>query len=98
MKYESLDLRDLPRGPIAIQGSNEAGKTTIGECIAFALFGRTVRTEDTDPAQAIHWNSDRCTTTIEVELGSRDEGGGQGTHKIERTVDRAGATEARLYG
>ena len=32
MRYESLELLDLPRGAIAIEGDNEAGKTTIGEC------------------------------------------------------------------
>ena len=55
---------------IALVGENEAGKSTIGEAIAFSIFGRTIRTEDTDPTQAIHWDADECRTAIDVGLGS----------------------------
>jgi DNA repair exonuclease SbcCD ATPase subunit len=104
MKYESLELTDLPLGAIAIEGENEAGKTTIGEAVAFALFGRTVRTEETDPAQAIHWDSDHGSTTIEFELRDTDGTGDpalahrqSGVYKLERRIERAGAVEARLF-
>jgi DNA repair exonuclease SbcCD ATPase subunit len=92
MRYELLELAGLPRGVIALEGENESGKSTIGEAIAFSLFGRTIRTEDTDPSQAIHWDSDVCTTTIDVEFP------GRGVHRIERRVARTGEFEARLTG
>lgn len=42
LKYTSLDLQELPeQGLIAISGLNESGKSTVGETICFALFGRT---------------------------------------------------------
>lgn len=92
MRWELLELQDLPRGVIAVSGENESGKTTIGEAVAFAIFGRTVRTEATDPSQAIHWDQDACRTAIELEVA------GKGLHRIERVVDRVGAFEARLLG
>lgn len=104
MKYENLELADLPQGAIAVEGENEAGKTTLGECVAFGLFGRTVRTEETDPAQAIHWDADKASTTIEFEL--RNTNGAtnpdlahrqEGIYKIERSIERGGHAEARLY-
>ena len=40
-KYEVLTVNDLPEyGLIAISGLNESGKSSIGEAIFFALFGR----------------------------------------------------------
>lgn len=92
MRYELLELVDLPRGVIGLVGENEAGKTTVGEAVAFALFGRTIRTEGTDPTQAIHWEKDECRTRLDIELS------GRGVHRIERRVARTGELEARLTG
>lgn len=92
MRFERLELTDLPAGVIGLAGENEAGKTTVGEAIAFALFGRTIRTEGTDPTQAIHWERDECRTRVDVELP------GRGVHRIERLVARTGEFEARLTG
>lgn len=92
MRFELLELGELPRGVIGLVGENEAGKTTIGEAVAFALFGRTIRTEGTDPTQAIHWEKDECRTRIAVELP------GRGVHRVERLVARTGEFEARLIG
>jgi exonuclease SbcC len=102
MKYEHLELTDLPSGAIAVEGENEAGKTTLGEAVAFGLFGRTVRTEETDPSQAIHWDSERAATTVEFELKNTGNNGElahreEGVYKIERTIERSGHSEARLY-
>jgi hypothetical protein len=90
MRYETLELKDLPKGVIAIVGENESGKSTIGEAIAFAVFGRAIRTEGTDPTQAIHWDADECTTAIEIETPRN------GRYRIERRVTRTGDFEARL--
>ena len=46
LKYKSLDLHDLPaQGIIAVSGLNESGKSSIGETVCFALFGRTFFTQ-----------------------------------------------------
>ncbi len=92
MRYRLLELEELPRGVIAVVGENEAGKSSLGEAVAFSLFGRTVRTEETDPTLAIHWDHEACTTAIEVEVA------GRGVHRVERRVSRAGDLEARLTG
>ncbi|MEZ6186494.1 MAG: AAA family ATPase [Planctomycetota bacterium] len=91
MRYEELELAELPRGVIAIHGENEAGKTTIGEAIAFSIFGRTVRTENTDPSQAIHWDKDECRTEIEIEVPDK------GRYVVRRRVGRRGEFEATLH-
>ncbi len=42
LKYARLELDPIPAaGLIAIIGDNESGKSSIGESICFALFGRT---------------------------------------------------------
>lgn len=92
MRYQELDLQDLPDGVIALEGDNESGKTTLGEAVAFALFGRTIRTEDTDPTQAINWDVDECETRIEFEVPEK------GRFVVERTVRRTGEFEATLSG
>ena len=90
MRYQRIELNDLPTGVIALVGDNEAGKTTLGEAVAFALFGRTIRTEDTDPTQAINWDVDVCRTRIGFEVPS-------GLYTVERLVARTGEFEARLF-
>jgi DNA repair exonuclease SbcCD ATPase subunit len=92
MRYERIDIQDLPEGVIALVGDNESGKTTLGEAVAFALFGRTIRTEDTDPTQAINWEFDVCRTEIVVEVPEH------GALRVERLVARTGEFEARLLG
>lgn len=93
MKFQSIDLNDLPeQGEIAVIGENESGKTTLGECIAFAIFGRTVRTEETDPAQVINWASDDCETAITLKVANK------GNFRIERMVSRGGVLSAKLFG
>ena len=42
LKYAELQLENLPeKGIIAVSGHNESGKSSIGETVCFALFGRT---------------------------------------------------------
>jgi exonuclease SbcC len=41
-KYSKLTIDDLPqKGIVKVGGKNETGKTSIGEAVCFALFGRT---------------------------------------------------------
>ncbi len=90
MKYEELDIDDLPKtGTICIRGDNEAGKTTIGEAIAFALFGRTTRIAAEDPTPVINWDAD--TARVAVQFEARGE-----SYVVEREVDRSGRQAAKL--
>lgn len=90
MRYQALDLGDLPDdGAIAILGENEAGKTTIGECIAFALFGETVKSRATDISQVVSWDAEDAKVTLEFEARGA-------TFRVERRVDKRGGHEAKL--
>lgn len=90
-KYQQLELTDLPSsGVITISGLNESGKSSIGEMICFALFGRTFHLSDTNLTKLIRWESDKST----VELLMND---GQGQrYKIQRSIDTDGNSSAQL--
>jgi DNA repair exonuclease SbcCD ATPase subunit len=91
-RFFEVELADLPEeGLVGILGENESGKTSIGESICFALFGKTVGTIETDPAQVINWDSD----TAEVDLEFMLNGGRK--YRIHRIIDREGLHEARLW-
>ena len=66
LKYSSLDLPDIPaQGLIAVSGDNESGKSSIGECICFALFGRTFSLPPEDVVKIIRWGESRCATKLQ---------------------------------
>lgn len=52
LKYAELSIDLSPRGLIAISGQNESGKSSIGETVCFALFGRTFRSRPTKSARS----------------------------------------------
>jgi hypothetical protein len=90
MRYQALDLADLPReGAIAILGENESGKTTIGECIAFALFGETIKSRATDISQVVSWDAEEASVAVEFDASGA-------AWRVERRADKRGAHEARL--
>jgi exonuclease SbcC len=91
LKYQMLELQDLPtQGVIAISGQNESGKSSIGETICFALFGRTFSLEHVDLDKLIRWGENRCSVTI-----SFLEGGN--SYSLSRTLDIDGNHSARLW-
>ncbi|MBI4576539.1 MAG: AAA family ATPase [Planctomycetes bacterium] len=98
MRFEDLDLRGLPReGRIAILGPNESGKSTLGEAISFALFGRTRQWDAAEgarsgagPDRVIHWDKDRCEVTLDFEVPDRGE------YRVYRELDRRGTNYATL--
>ncbi len=93
MRYKEIELTDLPaEGAIAIIGENESGKTTIGEAIAFALFGETVKSRATDISQVISWDAEEVETEIEVDAGAR------GRLIVRRRADKRGGHDATLHG
>jgi exonuclease SbcC len=91
LKYSSLELNDLPeQGLIAISGQNESGKSTIGETICFALFGRTFSLGPDELEKAIRWGGTDCRVT----LGFRTADGNH--YELHRSLDREGNHGVRL--
>jgi exonuclease SbcC len=91
LKYASLQLEDIPeRGLIAITGPNESGKSSIGETVCFALFGRTFSLDFDELTKIIRWDETHC--SVQLEFTPSD-----GTrYRLERFLDDAGNHSARL--
>lgn len=97
LKYKTLELNDLPEeGVIAISGFNESGKSTIGETICFALFGRTFSINDDELGKIIRWGESDCSVTI---CFSNDKNGTPDSelYAISRMLDCDGNHSAKLY-
>lgn len=90
-KYTLLRVASFPeRGMIGIVGANESGKTTVGEALSFALFGRTVRASADHIEDVISWGAERTTVAVDFKVD-----GGDG-YRIIREIDRSGTNHARL--
>lgn len=91
LKYARLELRDLPaQGVIAIAGANESGKSSIGEVICFALFGRTFSLGQDDLQKLIRWGEPSCSITIRFLVNDQTH------YQINRMLDRDGNHGVRL--
>jgi exonuclease SbcC len=91
LKYAALDLQNIPeQGLIAITGPNESGKSSIGEAVCFALFGRTFSLDFKDLTKIIRWDETHC--SVELEFTPSD---GK-RYRLERFLDDAGNHSARL--
>jgi len=91
LKYAHLELNGLPsEGLIGISGSNESGKSSIGETICFALFGRTFSLDETQVSKLIRWGESACAVTLGFQLGN-----GQ-CYEVNRHLDKNGGHGARL--
>ncbi len=91
LKYASLDLQDLPeRGLIAITGPNESGKSTIGETVCFALFGRTFSLDFDELTKIIRWDETHCSVDLEFTPSDGRR------YRLDRFLDDAGNHSARL--
>lgn len=91
LKYSQLDLLNLPsEGIIGVTGDNESGKTSIGEAISFALFGRTFAVDYDKLARVIKWGEESCTVALSFQIS-------QNTYKIERSADKQGFCNVKLY-
>jgi len=89
LKYQSLTL-DIPEsGMIAISGPNESGKSTIGEAICFALFGRTFSIDDEHLEKVIRWGDNHCAVTLKFKVGAD-------TYELSRYLERNGSHSAKL--
>jgi len=91
LKYAELEFSDLPAsGLIAVSGPNESGKSTIGETICFALFGRTYSVNADAPEKLIRWGQPRCNVSADFR-GKNDR-----SYRISRYLDAEGTQGARL--
>lgn len=92
LRYERVELNDLPdRGVILITGPNESGKSTLGELICLALFGRTSSVPTERIERVIRWNS--RSMEVDVEVGAPDGH----SWRIRRNLDLDGEPGANLY-
>ncbi len=91
LKYASLELQDLPlQGMIAVSGQNESGKSTIGETLCFALFGRTFSLGPDDLDKVIRWGETSCQVSCSFQVD------GRGHYEVARFLDNDGNHSARL--
>ncbi|MBF0219868.1 MAG: AAA family ATPase [Gammaproteobacteria bacterium] len=93
LKYRTLDLDDIPeRGIIAISGENESGKSTVGETICFALFGRTYSLDESELSKIIFWGESECSVVVTFKLKDGDSK----HYELSRYLDHNGNHSARL--
>lgn len=87
-KYETLTINDLPEyGIITISGLNESGKSSIGEAIYFALFGRIFNIDETGLKKLIRWGADEASIKLTIRNNDNDD------YLIHRTIDASGSSE-----
>jgi hypothetical protein len=94
LKYAHLEFNGLPvQGLIAVSGRNESGKSTIGETICFALFGRTFSLRPEEITKIIRWGETRCRVLLDFTVGQAGE---EREYRVERSLDDAGNQGATL--
>jgi len=90
-KYNKLEVTEIPeKGAITVSGANESGKTSIGEAICFALFGRTFSLDQKNLAKLVGWGSQLAEVTLEFTVEKEK------TFRLYRSVDSNGATKVKL--
>lgn len=89
LKYSRLDITLPETGLIAISGQNESGKSSIGEAVCFALFGRTFSITTRDIQKVLRWGENHCDVMLEFKL--EDE-----IYQVSRLLDREGNQSAKL--
>ena len=91
LRYERLELTDLPElGLIVVSGPNESGKSSLGEILCLALFGRTFALSSDAVEKAIRW--DRRGGTLELRFSTA-----RGDHRLTRELDVEGGRSAALH-
>lgn len=90
LKYATLELHDLPaHGLIGVSGANESGKSSIGETICFALFGRTFAYKEREIVHVIRWGESSCAASLDFSLDDQH-------YTVSRFLDAQGNHGARL--
>lgn len=90
-KYENLHLENLPeQGLIAVNGNNEAGKSSIGDAICFALFGRTDKLTGERIGKLVRWGEQSVKITLSFKHKDKH-------YRLTRMADTAGNQTASLW-
>lgn len=90
LKYTDLNLENLPeKGIIAISGNNESGKSSIGESVCFALFGRTFSLEPEEMKKIVLWGEQNCSVNLNFKVETQE-------YSVYRYLDTDGNHSARL--
>ena len=90
-KYHKLIINDIPEsGIITVSGPNEAGKTSIGEAICFALFGRTFFQDETSLHKIVCWGTEVAEVTVVFKAGDGN------LYTLWRSVDSDGKIKVKL--
>ena len=91
MKFSTLSLSGLPaKGVLGIEGPNESGKTTIGEAVLFAFFGKTRSSLETSLTRLIRWGADYLSVEVEFHVP------GRGEFLIYREIDKYGTNYVKV--
>jgi DNA repair exonuclease SbcCD ATPase subunit len=101
MRFARLDIRDIPTdGIIGVEGPNESGKTTVGDALLFALFGKTRLSSGASVVNLIRWGSDSLTVEVVFSVGPPAAPAGDGVPPCEyllfRQIDRAGTNYVKV--
>jgi len=90
LKYAELELENLPeKGIIAVSGHNESGKSSIGETVCFALFGRTFSLNPEELEKIIRWGEENCSVTLAFKVEEQE-------YSLYRYLDKNGNHSAWL--
>ena len=90
LKYAELQLENLPeKGIIAVSGHNESGKSSIGETVCFALFGRTFSLNAEELGKIIRWGEENCSVTLTFKVEEQE-------YNLYRYLDKNGNHSAWL--
>ena len=91
LRYERLDLSSLPeQGLIVVSGPNESGKSSVGEILCLALFGRTFALAPEVIEKAVRWDSRGGTLELRFSASG-------GEHHLSRELDLEGGRSASLH-
>ncbi len=90
LKYRHLALALPEDGLIAISGQNESGKSSIGEAVCFALFGRTFSIGPDELDKVVRWGEGHCNVVLDFKVGDSD-------YQLSRQLDREGNHGAKLH-
>lgn len=95
MKFHELAVEEIPaQGLLGIEGSNEGGKSTIGELVQFALFGKTISSIASSLDDLINWDRDEC--SVELDFDIDDGRGSVQSYRVYRQIDKYGTNYAKL--
>ncbi len=89
LKYRRLELALPESGLIAISGQNESGKSSIGEAVCFALFGRTFSIGPDELEKVVRWGENHCAVTLDFTVDGV-------AWELSRMLDRDGNHGASL--